>query len=138
MVKDYPYLYTEDLLVLDSCREYTDPSHLVVSREISTHWIGASGRQSSLIILTSISLATFFGDQGEIQNWLYAFPATDSRVVYPNSMTTLQLVCFDGEIEFLGSLLAPRSLPKMSEFFSRGQNLKWPPGITEMSINNAL
>jgi len=55
-------------------------------------------------------------------------------------MTTLQLVCFDGGIEFQGPFLkklAPRSLPKMSAFFSSGQNLKWLPGITEMSIKNA-
>ena len=36
MVKNLHYLYTEDLLALDSCREYADPSHLVVLREIST------------------------------------------------------------------------------------------------------
>jgi len=36
MIKDLHYLYTEGLLALDSCREYADPSHLVVSREIST------------------------------------------------------------------------------------------------------
>jgi len=50
-------------------------------------------------------------------------------------------VCFDGGIEFQGPFLkklAPRSLPKLSAFISRGQNLKWPPGITEMLIKNVF
>jgi len=44
----------------------------------------------------------------------------DSIVIYPNSVTTLWLVCFDGGIEFQGPFLkklATRSLPKTSVFF---------------------
>ena len=44
-----------------------------------------------------------------------------------------------GGIEFQEPFLknlAPRSLPKMSAIFSRGPNLKWPPGLTKMSIKN--
>ena len=64
---------------------------------------------------------------------------TFSIVIYPNSVTTLRLERFDGRIEFQGPFLknlAPRSLPKMSAIFSRGPNLKWPPGLTKMSIKN--
>jgi len=60
-------------------------------------------------------------------------------VMYPNSVTTLQLARFDGRIEFQGPFLknlAPRSLPEMSAIFSRVLNLKWPPGLTKMSIKN--
>jgi len=59
MIKDLHYLCIEDLLALDSCREYADPSHLVVSREIPPLWTGAHGQLSSPITMTSISLATF-------------------------------------------------------------------------------
>jgi len=59
------------------------------------------------------------------------------------AVITPQLVCFDGEIEFQGPFLkklTPRSIPQMSAFFSIGWNwnLKWPPGITEMSIKNVF
>jgi len=59
----------------------------------------------------------------------------NSTVVHPNSVTTLQLVCFDGGIEFLESFLkiSPQVPPKNVSVFSRGQNLKWLPGITETS-----
>ena len=62
-------------------------------------------------------------------------------VIYPNSMTTLRLARFDGGIEFQGPFLkslAPRSLPKMSAIFSRGPNLKCPPGLTKMSMKKDL
>jgi len=64
---------------------------------------------------------------------------SNSIVIYPNSVTTLRLARFDGRIEFQGPFLkhlAPSSLPKMSVIFSRGPNLKWPPGLTKMSIKN--
>jgi len=61
--------------------------------------------------------------------------------VYPNSVITLRLVCFDGGIEFLGSFLkkiSPQFPPKNVTIFSRGQNLKWLSGITETSIKNVF